>query len=148
MFPSTSIIQLKAFNDSYWASYIDIRWSITGFCIFLGESLISWKSKKHIIVSRSLSMAEYTTLPSTLCDLQWLTYLLVNFNVDFITHVFLYYDNRSTIHIEANTTFHERTKHIEIEFCTTCWHFDKTFWPSTLSLILSKLSISIIYITT
>lgn len=40
---------------------------------------------------------------------------IMTFNVSFITPALLYYDNDSARHIAANTTFHERTKHIDID---------------------------------
>ncbi|XP_047164026.1 uncharacterized protein LOC124833557 [Vigna umbellata] len=52
-FAADSHIQIKAFSDSDWATCPNTRRSTTGFSIFLGSSLISWKTKKHNIVSMS-----------------------------------------------------------------------------------------------
>nr|KYP75712.1 hypothetical protein KK1_019909 [Cajanus cajan] len=75
-FPTDSTIQLKAFSDFDWADCIDSHRSITGFPIYLGRSLISWRSKKQSTVSRSSSKAEYRALASTTRELQWFSYLL------------------------------------------------------------------------
>jgi len=46
LFSSNNQIVIKAFSDSDWGTCIDSRRSINGYCVFMGNSLISWKSKK------------------------------------------------------------------------------------------------------
>ena len=35
--------KLKAFCDANWVGFPDTRKSLTGYCVFLGENLISWR---------------------------------------------------------------------------------------------------------
>jgi len=53
---------LLAYCDADWASCPHTRKSVSGFLVFLGNTLISWKSKKQVTVSLSSAEAEYRSL--------------------------------------------------------------------------------------
>ena len=75
-FSHSSCFQICAFTEANWGACLDPRKSITGFCVFLGDFLISWKAKKQATVSRSSTEAEYRALVTATSELVWLHQLL------------------------------------------------------------------------
>ncbi|KAK4394133.1 putative mitochondrial protein [Sesamum angolense] len=73
---TSNTLQPSVYSDASWASCPDSRCSITGFCIFLGSTLVSSKTKKQPTVSRSSVEAEYRSMGAVVCELLWLSYLL------------------------------------------------------------------------
>uniref|UniRef100_A0A2N9IU69 Integrase catalytic domain-containing protein n=1 Tax=Fagus sylvatica TaxID=28930 RepID=A0A2N9IU69_FAGSY len=114
-FSSQSSLTLQAYSDADWAGDPTDRRSTTGYCFLLGDSLISWRSKKQSVVARSSTEAEYRALADTTTELLWLRWLLQDLGIDCSTAVPIHCDNRSAIQIAHNDVFHERTKHIEID---------------------------------
>lgn len=69
---NTSAATLTAYCDSDWAGCPSTRISSSGFCILLGQSPISWKSKRQYVVSRPSAEAEYMSMAITVCEVMWL----------------------------------------------------------------------------
>lgn len=89
--------------------------SVTGYCVLLGNSLISWRSNKQNVVSRFSTKAEYRALASLTCEILWLCYLFAFFHITFPDPASIYCDRKSAIYHTHNHTFHERSKHIELD---------------------------------
>ncbi|KAJ0852480.1 putative RNA-directed DNA polymerase [Helianthus annuus] len=115
IFKKSINLELIGFADSDWAKCLTTRKSVTGFCIFLGDCLVSWKSKKQSTVSRSTAEAEYRAMCSSTCELMWLKNLLSELNVICSLPMVLHCDSEAAMSIAANPVFHERTKHFELD---------------------------------
>lgn len=111
-----SNLHLLGFSDSDWAGCKDIRRSILGSYFFIVHSLISWRTKKQKIVSRSSIEVWYRALAATTCELQWILHLLRDLQITCVKPLVIYCDKQSALHIAANPVFDEKTKHLEIDF--------------------------------
>ena len=87
-FSSQSSLTLQAYSDADWAGDSTDRRSTTGYCFLLGDSLISWHSKKQSVIARSSTEAEYRTLADTTAELFWLRWLLQDLGIDCSTKQF------------------------------------------------------------
>jgi len=161
-FRSASSLTLRGFSDADWDSDMTDRRSTTGYCFFLGDSLISWRSKKQSLTARSSTEAEYRALADTAQELVWLRWLLSDMGAPQSSPTPLWCDNNSAIQIAHNDVFHERTKHIEIDYHFVRQHvtrqtiqllpistidqpadiFTKAHLPGRFRVLLSKLNLN------
>ena len=102
-------------SDATWASDPSVRRSLSAYCVFLGGSLIAWKTKKQIAVSRSSAEAELRAMALLTAEVTWLRWLLQDFGVSVTTPTMLLSDSTGAISIARDPVKHELTKHIGVD---------------------------------
>lgn len=83
--------------------------------VFVGGTLVSWKSRKNTIVVRSNAKSEHWAMDHTTCELIWLKHMLEELGFGQSHPMNLMCDNQAAIHIASNSLFHEWTN-IEIDY--------------------------------
>nr|XP_018628930.1 uncharacterized mitochondrial protein AtMg00810-like [Nicotiana tomentosiformis] len=96
---SDSNEEIEAFCDSDRTSCPMSRKFVTGYCVKLGTSTISWKAKKQHTVSRSSAEAEYRSMAHTTAELVWLKGLLEELNMNLKLPMKMFCDNKAALQI-------------------------------------------------
>ena len=107
--------RVECFTDADWVGSKEDRRSTSGYCVFVGGNLVSWKGKKQGVVSRSSAGSEYRAMVQSVCEIMWLHQLLMEVGIKTVVPAKLWCDNQTALYIASNPVFHERTKHIEID---------------------------------
>jgi hypothetical protein len=106
---------LVAYSDADWAGYSTTRRSTSGYCVFLGNNLLSWSSKRQPMLSRSSAAAEYRGVANVVAKTCWLRNLLRELHTPLSSATIVYCKNVSVVYLSSNPVQHQRTKHIEID---------------------------------
>ncbi|KAD6118892.1 hypothetical protein E3N88_10163 [Mikania micrantha] len=101
-------LDIKAFVDSDWGKCFDSRRSVTGLCVFIGQNLVYWKSKKQSTVSGSSAEAEYRSMCAAACEILWL--------LNVFKELGRHYLDSTTPRLRTNV-------------CKCRWHVAKTWSP-------------------
>ncbi|GJU84109.1 DNA helicase, partial [Tanacetum coccineum] len=111
----SSTSQLTAFTDADWASCPITRRSTSGYCVFLGDNLLSWSAKRQVTLSRSSAEAKYRGVANVVAEAAWIRNLLLELHAPLTTGTLVYCNNVSVVYLSTNPVQHQRTKHIEID---------------------------------
>ena len=112
-YPKFTSFDLIGYSDADFAGCKVDRKSTSGTCHFLGNSLISWHSKKQNSVALSTAEAEYVAAGSCCTQILWMKQTLEDYDLRY-DHIPIRCDNTSAINLTKNPIQHSRTKHIEI----------------------------------
>ena len=85
--------RVEAYSDSGYASDKGNMKSTSGYCAYVGGNLVTWRSKKQNVVSRSSAEAEYRSMVQTSCVIMWLRSLLVELGFSMEVPMFMHCDN-------------------------------------------------------
>ena len=113
-FKKSDIRTVEAFTDADWAGPGD-RKSTSGYCTYVWGNLVTWRSKKQSVVSRSSAEAEFKSMANGICELLWIKRVLEDLKKEANLPLKLFCDNKAAISISQNPVQHDRTKHIEID---------------------------------
>ncbi|KAJ9551570.1 hypothetical protein OSB04_015615 [Centaurea solstitialis] len=110
--PTTGLI---AYSDADWGGCPDTRRSTSGYCVYLGDNLLSWSSKRQPTLSRSSAEAEYRAVANAVAETSWLRNLLLELHCPIRRATLVYCDNVSAVYLSSNPVQHQRTKHVEMD---------------------------------
>lgn len=108
-------LDISGFSDADWATNTEDRKSVAGYCVYLGESLITWSSRKQRAVSRSSTESEYRALADLAAEVAWIRSLLQEIKLNIPRTPILWCDNLSAKALASNPIYHSRSKHIEVD---------------------------------
>lgn len=106
---------LTTYTDADWAGDADDRRSHGGYCIFFGDNIVSWSSKKQTFVSRSSIESEYRSMASAVSELLWILNFLKELHINVTSSPIVWCDNLSATALTINPIYHSRMKHIELD---------------------------------
>ncbi|GJT44819.1 ribonuclease H-like domain-containing protein [Tanacetum coccineum] len=112
---ASATTSLDGYTNADWAGCPFTRRSTSGYCVFLGDNLLSWSAKCQHTLSCSSAKAKYRGVANVLAETAWLRNLLRELHSPLLTATLVYCDNISSVYMSANPVQYQWTKHIEID---------------------------------
>ncbi|GJW69562.1 ribonuclease H-like domain-containing protein [Tanacetum coccineum] len=99
---SSSTTSLVVYSDADWDGCPTTRRSTSGYCMFLGNNLLSWSAKCQPMLSRSSAEAEYHGVANVVAETCWLRNLLRELHTPLSSATLVYCDNVSAVYLSSN----------------------------------------------
>jgi len=106
---------LNAYTDADMAGDVDSRKSTSGYLTTFAGGAVSWQSKLQKCVALSTTEAEYIAATEAFKEILWMKNFLFELGHEQEKYV-LRCDSQSAIHLAKNSTFHSRSKHIDVRY--------------------------------
>ncbi|KAH9696050.1 retrovirus-related pol polyprotein from transposon RE1 [Citrus sinensis] len=114
-FRKSEYFDITAYTDADWASDLDDKRSISGYCVYLGNNLVAWSSRKQGVVARSTAESEYRAMALCSTEITWISSLLSELKLKVDGVPVILSDSTSAAAIAANPVYHSKAKHFEID---------------------------------
>ncbi|XP_071736109.1 uncharacterized mitochondrial protein AtMg00810-like [Rutidosis leptorrhynchoides] len=100
---ASSTTKLIPYSDADWGGCPGTRRSTSGYCVFLGDNLLSWSSKRQATISCSSDEVEYRVVVAETC---WIRNLLRELHSPLFQATLNYCDNVSAVYLSTNPVQH------------------------------------------
>nr|GEV89691.1 ribonuclease H-like domain-containing protein [Tanacetum cinerariifolium] len=98
---SSTTDSLIAYSDADWAGRPTTRRSTLRYCVFLGNNLLSWSSKRQPTLSHSSAEAEYRGVTNAVAETCWIRNLLRKLHNPLSSATIVYCDNVHVLHVPS-----------------------------------------------
>ena len=106
---------LVGYTDSDMVGNVDNRRFTSGYLMTFSGGTVSWQSKLQKCVALSTTEVEYIVASEACKELLWMKRFIHELRFKQPRYV-VYCDNQSAIHLSKNSTFHARSKHIDVRY--------------------------------
>ena len=106
---------LTSYSDANFANNELDRRSLTGYVFKIGNTAITWNTRKQPTVTLLTMEAKYMAVTAVTCKAIWLQQLISEPGIDTVSPTPIHIDNRAAIKLTKDSKFHIHVKHINIK---------------------------------
>ena len=106
---------LDGFTDADMAGDVDSRKSTSGYLMTFAGGAVAWQSRLQKCVALSTTEAEFIAITEACKEVLWLKKFLQELRLKQERYI-LFCDSQSAIHLSKNSSFHVRSKHIDVRY--------------------------------